>query len=85
MHEILLKSCVLSVIIRKTALYLSVSCPKERVGEKWTKNNDFLYFLFYEIKGIMISILNADLRCGEDKTNKNDYLRIKNKRYILTR
>lgn len=33
----------------------------------------------------MISVLSADLRCIEDKTNKSDYLRIKNKRYILTR
>jgi len=33
----------------------------------------------------MISVLSADLRCIEDKTNKSDYLRIKNKHYILTR
>lgn len=33
----------------------------------------------------MISVLSVDLRCIEDKTNKSDYLHIKNKRYILTR
>lgn len=59
--------------------------PKKEWGRNGLKIMIFFIFLFYEIKCIMISVLSADLRCMEDKTNKSDYLRIKNKRYILTR